>query len=633
MCGIVGVLAGKPLGEGDRKALLEATRLLARRGPDGEGVTVEGNLGLGHRRLAILDPGQGKQPWVDEESGVALTYNGELYNFREIRRRLERSGHRFRSQCDTELLLRAYLEWGEDCLRHFSGMFAFGLYDPRRGRLWLVRDRLGVKPLYFHHSRGRLIFASSLKALMAFEGVPRRLDREAAWHYFRTIRTTLGDRTLLSGVRSLEPGSHLWWSPDEGSPRARTYWELPALSPEEKLVVSFPDALETTRQRLEAAVREQLVSDVPVGGFLSGGLDSSILAALVTAQRQEAFGTFSTGYRREGYNEWAYAREASSELGVAHEEVALEEEDYHGGWEWLVAEKGQPLSTPNEIPIFKLAERFGRSFSVALTGEGADELFGGYTGPTYSALDFDRSRGRFGSIEGSALSRWYGCSGFANRMDHYFRVNSWLPEDRLRRLLDPDWVPVPSSDPLKAYYQTLFDRYSRCSTFDAYLRIQLRVNLEGLLSRLDTSTMAAGVEGRVPFTDHGIAEWVFSLPDEYKMAVGEGVDWESLRGKNTFELEVEGLVRSKRLLREGYRGLVPASVVERRKMSFPVPFLEWFATGTDHPMQQVIREEGQHCGLLAGKIAGGQLERDPMVAWPLANLCLWMRQFSIAPPH
>lgn len=632
MCGIVGVLAERPLREEGRESLAEATRSLARRGPDGEGLYVEGNLGLGHRRLAILDPDQGRQPWVDPASGVALTYNGEIYNFRSLRGRLEGKGHRFQTDCDTELLVRAYLEWGTDCLQVFSGMFAFALYDPRRGGIWLVRDRLGIKPLYYYPGKDGLIFASSLKALMTFPEVPRRLDGEAAWHYFRTIRTTLRNKTLLSGVYSLEPGTHFWWAPGEGIPRAEPYWELPACSPEEKLAVSFEDAVETTRERLEAAIREQLVSDVPVGGFLSGGLDSSILAALVSNGRTASFGTFSTGYRRHGYNEWIYAREASTSLGVAHEEVALEEADYFDQWNWLIEEKGQPLSTPNEIPIFKLAEAFGRQFTVALTGEGADEVFGGYTGPTYSALDFDRSRGRHGSMDGGALSRWYGCSGFATRMDHYFRVNSWLPEERLREILNASWIPAVEGDPVRAYYQSFFDRYSRCSTFDAYLRIQLRTNLEGLLSRLDTSTMAAGVEGRVPFTDHRLVEWVFSLPDDFKMAVRPGLDWKALRERTSFELVGEGLVLSKRLLREGYREIVPPSVLERQKMSFPVPFLEWFADEADHPMQQVIRENRGSCGLLSENLPTEMTERDPMLGWPLANLCLWMRRFSIASP-
>jgi len=615
---------------------------MANRGPDGEGFRSGAGWCFGHRRLSVIDVEGGAQPWWDEASGVVLVYNGEIYNFRAIRATLEGCGHGFRTDCDTEVIVRAYLEWGRACLERFEGMFAFALYDPRADALWLVRDRVGVKPLFYHWREERIEFASSMSGLLCFSRIDRRIDHAAAWHYLRTIRTSLGARALISGVCLLQPGEELWWPRSEVGPSRRRYWRLPA--PASQAVdgakdacrppadaASLDEAAEAVAMQVERAVQAQLVSDVPLGLFLSGGLDSSVMASATVAAGGGRCGSCSVGYELDGFNEWPAVREAARFHGIDNEEIHLGGENYAGEWASLIAEKGLPLSTPNEVPIRHLAAGFGRRFKVALSGEGADEVFGGYLGPTFCAYDFDRSRGRWGGIRPEALRRWYGVDRFESREDHFFRVNSWLGAVRLREWFG-DHFDAAATEPMAGYYTGLFGEVAESSTFDAYLRVHFRVNLEGLLERLDSSTMAASVEGRVPFTDHRLVESVFRLPDSYKMSLFGNPSWEDCEEWNSFELGERGEVETKRLLRRAFSRRVPESVLRRPKVSFPVPFAAWFQASLEPLWRGTLADSSGPAGLLlpAARRAH-QADRmvDPMLAWPLVNLQLWMQRFEV----
>ncbi len=401
----------------------------------------------------------------------------------------------------------------------------------------------------------------------------------------------------------------------------------------EKSNMNFRSVVEEARTRVDEAVRSQLISDVPLGGLLSGGLDSSVMTSAAIAGGSQDFGTYSVGYEESGYNEWSFIREAADYYGVSNEEIHLSGNDYLNDWEWLVGEKGLPLSTPNEIPIWHLAKAFRSRFTAALTGEGADEVFGGYVGPTFCGVDYDRATGHLGPVDDDALMRWYGTKRFEGRYEHFFQVNSWMSPDRLGELIQPQYLPSPEEDPVSHYYKSLFQETEVCSTFDAYLRVHLKVNLEGLLNRLDSSTMAASVEGRVPFTDHQLVEFLFSLPDACKMNLVEGIEWKDVESKNSFEISQERLVESKRVLRAAYQGRVCSSILEREKMSFPVPFTQWFQTILAEPYQACLNESTGVKALLPDQTRlalQSSKEIDPMVAWPLMNLAIWQQQFGIS---
>lgn len=637
MCGIVGIFRKTGIGEADRRGLKAALRELSPRGPDGEGLHETKQVLLGHRLLAILDPEHGAQPWEDPATGVVLTYNGEIYNYGELRALLEERGHRLRTGCDTEVLMAAWLEWGEDCLERLNGMFAFAVLDPRSASLWLVRDRLGVKPLYFRAESGGLAMASSVAALMAFPGVERTWDWTALSHYFLTIRTTLHDRTLIRGIRSLPPGHRMRLDLGSGGFSVKPYWRLPLVPEADKETgLQDPCLEEELRQRFDGSVRGQLISDVPLGGFLSGGLDSSVLAAAILQHRP--LEACSVGYSRKGYNEWEFVRQAAAFHGIPCEEIDLPEGDYPDDWRRLVRFKGLPLSTPNEVPISRLAGTFRRRFTVAMTGEGADEVFGGYVGPTFCAFDYDRAQGLKGGIDRQALRRFYGTDNLGSRREHFFAVNAWLSESAQQRLLPGlSRLDTAAADRVRDQYDTWFGELENCSTLDAYLRIHARVNLEGLLNRLDSSTMAASVEGRVPFTDHHLVEWAFGLPDRYKLSLEPA--WqapEAHRHWNSFELQERGAVRSKHLLRTAFRHGVPPGILGRPKMSFPVPFQEWFNGFLKEPYREALG----HSPLARNLLSAERLEKernpavpvDGMLAWPLMNLMLLEEAWQVSFP-
>lgn len=634
MCGIIGICGAEAVSGRDRREVELGAERMRLRGPDSSGIFEREGLCFAHRRLAILDPELGRQPWVDARTGAVLVFNGELFNFEELGARLGRSGIELQTRCDTEVLMQAYLLWGRDCLAQLNGMFAFALYDPREETCWLVRDRLGVKPLYYHFAAGRLRFASSMKGLFAFAGIERKLDLAVASHYLRTVRTVLGRRTLVRGVCSLEPGEELFWRVGASpAPLLQRYWRLPSGHAAEcRPVPSFEEACEETFFRVEAAVEGQMVSDVPIGGFLSGGIDSCILAGIASKIGRSQLGTFSVGYDEAGFNEWDYIRRNVRHYGLRNEEIHLRSKDYAEDWRWLIGEKGLPLSTPNEVPLYRLAESFGVHYKVALSGEGADEVFGGYIIPTFCAFDWDRMQGGRDGIEAASFLRAYGTDRAGSRQEHFFRVNSWLTRDRLEELFDPALIPGQEEDPVEAHYRDLFAECAGESTFNAYLKIHARINLEGLLSRLDSSTMAASVEGRVPFTDHTLVEWLFQLPDSYKMRMGRGIGSQQMREGTVYDFDRENQVQSKRLLRGAFSGSLPQSILGQRKVSFPVPFALMFQGAWRELYQSMLEEPAGPAGLIREGLPGKLSEAatvDAMLAWPLVNLFLWQQEFNV----
>ena len=631
MCGIVGTFNLSADPEVPRTAIEAAVERMRLRGPDGKGMHVRPGVGFGHRRLSIIDLDGGAQPFVDDATGVALTFNGEIYNYLELRRMLQERGHHFRSRSDTEVLLRSYLEWGVSTPSRLVGMFAFAIHDPRSQALLLARDRLGVKPLFYSLEGGRVSFASSVAAMRMLPGIGAQVDLRAVSHYLTTVRTTLGRRTLLRDVQTLLPGETLVARRSDADVRIERYWDIPVVPEADKETVDFESACEQVRDLVEASVGDRLMSDVPLGGFLSGGVDSAVIASVAAPRSAGDYQAYSVGFEREGYHEWPQIRATAGHLGIGHVEIELDEATYGTEWRWLIAEKGMPLSTPNEVGILGLARALRQRCTVALSGEGADEVFGGYTIPYFSAHDLERSRNGRSPALVEALTRLYGRDRFDSRLDHFFSLNSWTPLPFKPLLLQGAvWEVMERDRWMLDHYRTMLGRLEDCTTFDAYLHLHAHVNLEGLLSRVDSSTMAASVETRVPFTDHRLVELLFRLPDTYK------IDWRSpaarARGADLNVVEIDGddLLASKRLLRRAFRTHLPEEVLERRKMSFPTPFLEAFSgelaelvTSTVHDSglgRDLFRPEGL-CAVLGSDGAEPQLP-----VWPVANLCLWAEE-------
>jgi asparagine synthase (glutamine-hydrolysing) len=356
--------------------MLEA---IGHRGPDGHGACDfpapgGGRAWLGHRRLAIIDPHGGHQPMIDEDARLALTFNGEIYNFRELRRSLEAWGHRFDTHSDTEVLLRAWRHWGEGMVEKLRGMFAFALWDGAAGKLFLARDRFGEKPLFLHEDSRGLYFASEIKALLEVPGVKRGVDLPAVWDYL-AYRYVPGPRTLFQGIRKLPPGTCATW--ERGRLTERRYWTAPDRIASVERADPNGHPVPEFLEKLDETVKMEMVSDVPFGAFLSGGLDSSTIVALMTRHNTRVK-TFSVGFSEGGYSELEYAGEVARHFGTDHHELVVDAKDLIEHLPALVRFRDAPVSEPSDIPIYLLAKEASKSVKMVLTGEGSDEILGGY---------------------------------------------------------------------------------------------------------------------------------------------------------------------------------------------------------------------------------------------------------------
>ncbi len=634
MCGIAAHIDFKPEGSSSREKALDSMRkavaLMKRRGPDGDGVHSADNWTVGHARLAIMAPSSGAQPWLHAQSGCALVYNGEIFNYKAINAELEAKGRRVKTHCDTETVMESYLEWGESCVERFNGFFSFAIIDPAKGVLFAARDRLGVKPLHYIAGASSFSLASSVPAALACAGARMEPDYEAVSHYLTTGRVSFGERTLAKGVMALPPAHRMRVNLKTGGMSVSRYWSRPALSPEEKPPVSFEEAVERTASLLEDSVKMRLMSDVPLGAFLSGGLDSSIIALCAAkATDVSSLPLYCAGSDDERLNEYVYAELMASQLGCGLTKVRLNAGDFSHSWASLVREKGLPLSTSNEVSIYRLALELSKRCKVTLTGEGADEIFGGYMRAQFASYDLERSeRGTPGDFEasplGMSMTLAYGRCRFLNETDHFLSTACWIPYMDKAALFKPGaWDMIEQDSAVFSFYEEFFERYAKCSPFDRRMHLFAEFNLESLLHRIDNSTMAASVEARVPFTDYRLSELAFSLPDSYKM------DWRDALSKSkgaelmAGEIDRLGLLETKRLPRSAFASSLPKEIVERRKMSFPVPIDSWLSGSMLEEVKSICLDSPIAKEAFERSELERHLARPGANLWVLANICNW----------
>jgi asparagine synthase (glutamine-hydrolysing) len=624
MCGIAGWIAAADSGP-EPDTLRSMLRAIAHRGPDDEGMRQFRSPGtghdvfLGHRRLAIIDPQGARQPMCDAAAGLALTFNGEIYNFRELRAQLSRLGYAFARDSDTEVLLRAYQHWGCDVVEHLRGMFAFALWDAGRERLLLARDRLGEKPLFLTGNAHGLYFASEIKALLRVPGVDARVNPQAVWDYL-AYRYVPGPATLYSGIRKLAPGTIAVW--ERGKLTEARYWSAPDRSA--ILARHAPaDVVPLFLGRLDEAVRLQMVSDVPFGAFLSGGLDSSMIVALMRRHNSNV-NTFSVGFGKAGYSELGNAARVARHLGTTHHEITVTDRDLIERLPALVAFRDAPVSEPSDIPIYLLACAASRSVKMVLTGEGSDEILGGYPKHVVERLapHFQRLPGALRHRLVAPLVRAlpYGfrriktavtnlnIEDWRERYVRWFGALCDAERDRLA-VLRPS-RPAPAVVPP-------FDADPRCSSLRRMLYFDQTSWLpDNLLERADRMTMAASIEARVPFLDHELVAFVSSLPDRCRV-----------RGRTT-----------KWILRAAARDVLPAPILSQPKVGFRVPVGDWFRGPmrdflASHlqgaaSMTRAYFDSGVLDGILAGHWSGKQ--NSEKLLWSLLNLELWHRHYAQA---
>jgi asparagine synthase (glutamine-hydrolysing) len=560
------------------------TDRLAHRGPDASGVEELGPVVLGHRRLSVIDVSEANnQPLFDVAHTVAIAFNGEIYNFREIRAELERSGARFRTQGDTEVVVEAYKRWGDDCLLRFNGMFAFALWDIRRQRLLLARDRAGEKPLFYAElPGGGLAFASEPRALRAHPQVGREVDPIGLAHYL-TLNYTLGRHTLLRGVRRLPPGHCL--SLEAGRPPVlRRYWDLAAVFRDKTPFVSEADAAEQLLALMDDAVRIRLVSDVPLGAFLSGGVDSSAIAgAMARALPASQVHTFSMGFGEPSFDEVDSARAVAAHLGLDHKDEIIGS-NVEKILQALVTAADEPLADTSVIPTYLLAEFSRRYVTVVLSGDGGDECFAGYETnvadrlhhvlgwlPGGLARGMSRVADALLPVTFSKVSLDYKIRHFLKALHldfpraHASWRNIFSPGERAE-VMHSWWREVEGDAEADCFaeFEPHFAEVASCHFVDQASYVDIKTWLpDDILVKVDRATMAHSLEARAPLLDHRLIEFAASLPPEWK-----------LRG-----------LRKKHLFKESLRGRLPDWVLDRKKEGFNSPMTKWLA-GPLRPLAQ-----------------------------------------------
>jgi asparagine synthase (glutamine-hydrolysing) len=603
---------------------------LAHRGPDDAGEWIDGAVGLGQRRLSIVDLGGGHQPMSNAGCGsgaLQIAFNGEIYNHTELRAMLSGKGHRYHSASDTETILHLYEEFGLAGVRQLRGMFAYAIWDAAQAKLVLARDRVGIKPLYYTlTAEGTLHFASEIKALLAAGAVKPELNHHALSDQFAN-RYTSGAETLFKGVKRLPPGHTLVWQ--AGQLEIQPYWDLSFTKPAQRL--SDTEYVEQFREVFRDCVASHLMADVPLGMFLSGGIDSSAIAAVMSQLVSEPIKTFSVAFAERDANELEFARAVSRAYRTDHHEIVVSPEEFFAALPALIYQEDEPLAHPSSVPLYFVSKLAREHVKVVLTGEGADELLAGYNKYRVTMYNLQLGgryqqftpagvrrlvKGQIERLPGASpvrqkLQRTFLCLPAEIRNIYFDNFAVYSPE-RQRELFTPQThAALGEYDP----YQTALDYITTSDAeelLDQLLAADMKSYLHELLMKQDQMSMAASIESRVPFLDHRMIEFATHLPVEMK-----------LRGTTT-----------KFILREAMKGVLPDEILTRKKMGFPVPIGTWFRG----PFRQIVdeyvlSERALQRGIfnpayvrdLSARHQAGENHAERL--WMLVNFELWQRRF------
>ena len=578
MCGIAGLFNYGGSERDERPDLCRVRDTMAHRGPDAGGLyqSPDQRVVLGHRRLSIVDLSDaGRQPMSNEDGSIWITFNGEIYNHQQHRAPLRAMGHHFRSQTDTECIIHLYEEFGVDCLSHLDGMFAFALWDQNRRRMLLARDRLGKKPVYYTLSGGKLLFASEIKALLQYPGIARDVDVEALGH-FLTFSNTPAPFTLFRNIRKL-PAAHRMICDAAGSIKTERYWS-PLDGSDWGQEVREDESVERVRELLRRAVEKRLMSDVPVGAFLSGGIDSSTNVALMSQLVSEPLRTFSIGFEgfgeNENFHDLPYARQVAREFGCNHQDVTITADHCRKSLPELIYHQDEPIGDPACLPmhfVSQAAKQHG--VTVVLVGEGSDEIFGGY-GDFVSTLAKHAGRWKpllrlpqslrqtlyaVARATGSSNGRLDVLRRAARNEPFYWGLDVVFWDAEKESLLQPKARSIfgsGSASLVQGYYQEICDRQPAADFLQQMSYVELCNRLpELLLMRVDKFSMAHSLEARAPFLDYQLVSYALSLPKNSK-----------IQGKTT-----------KHVLKKAVTGIIPDEIINRKKQGFRVPLPEWLA--------------------------------------------------------
>lgn len=632
MCGICGILDlnGRRPPESDLRVM---SNVLRHRGPDDQAQFTAGPLAMAFRRLSIVDVHGGRQPMANEDGTVWIVFNGEIYNDPELRPLLKHRGHCYATNSDTETILHLYEEYGMDCVHHLRGMFAFAIWDARTKRLFCARDRLGIKPFYYRLTGDRFAFASEIKALLELRGFHPRLNRRALPEFF-ALGYISSPETMFEGIFKLLPGHRLLFdlAQEDKEPRITQYWDLDMASGHPELEES--EYVEQFAELFTEAVQTHLRSDVPLGVFLSGGLDSSSIAAVVASFRDEPVQTFSVGYSEDEYSELPYARQVARHVGAEHNEIILGPEEFLGSLPQMIWHEDEPIVWPSSVALGHVARLAREKVKVVLTGEGADEVLAGYLkyratlwnlrlGPTYWKLVPESLRQSVRrALASGLLPDWaqrklqHSFLSFSEDFEQIYFDNfySVFPGDQQSQMLSRSLrEEVRESGPYANSMRFFSSSAESTNLLSRLLYLDIKTYLVELLMKQDQMSMAASIESRVPFLDHKLVEFTARVPARHKIRGLEG----------------------KYLLRRVMAGRLPAAVLRRNKKGFPTPVRPWLRNQLFERLRKVLTDgrltERQVVNpayvldLLSALRQGSS--RAAEGCWRLLNFELWNRVF------
>jgi asparagine synthase (glutamine-hydrolysing) len=641
MCGIAGFTNfGNAIGN-INEIIEDMTNTLKHRGPDDSGTYITCNVALGQTRLSVIDLNFGHQPMISEDGRYVIVYNGEVYNYKEIRKTMEEKGYKFRTQSDTEVILKAYIEYGEECLQLFNGMFALVIYDTDRKNLFIARDRLGVKPLYYTVQNKNIIFASEIKAILKYPNIPRNPNLNGISSYLG-YRYVVGNETLFENIYVLEAGHYMICN-EYGINKVK-YWDIPIIEEEEDLGEEYYKV--KVKELLSESVKYRMISDVPIGAYLSGGLDSSIVVAIMAKLSDKPIKTYTIGFREEGYNEFDYSRLMANIYNTNHHEILMNSDDYIELIPEMIKYKDLPLSVANEIPLYVMSKELKKDITVVLSGEGADELFGGYgrifrSAEEYDLLQFieneqDFIPADFKTIYLNNINKRYGKISFKNRVEHFLDNYNWLSISERETLFTED-VRGYLSSKKKAediFYEN-FENLKHLSGPKQYMWIFEKLHLQGLLYRVDTTTMATAVEARVPFVDYKLVEFMQTVPLKYK------IRWKSENHKKVSSIYTGDQISekydiTKYILRKAFEKEIPDEILYRKKVGFPVPIHEWLGGKHNQRLKDILLNDKarnrniidiKKLETLINNKENFKSHKFGLKMWMLMNLELWFNEY------
>jgi asparagine synthase (glutamine-hydrolysing) len=606
---------------GSEATLTCMTEAIRHRGPDDSGFYHDEWAHLGHRRLSIIDVAGGHQPLTNEARTQWITYNGEIFNHADLRPALEQAGHRYASRSDTETILHAYEEHGPRSLQLFRGMFAYAIWDNQRRRLFCARDRLGIKPFYYFWDGQVFAFASEIKALLEHPEISTALEAELVPE-FLAFGYSSGERTLFRHIHKLMPGHFLELDLAGSDPQAKiqSYWDVPAATAEDHDDQYW---IAETRRRLEETVRMRLMSDVPLGMFLSGGVDSSAIAALIKQSTSAPVKTFAVGYQEQQFSELSYAAEVARVIGTEHHETTVSMDDFFSALPQLLWHEDEPIAWPSSVSLYFVSKLAAQQVKVVLTGEGSDEIFAGYERYRWNLLN-QRGAEVYGILP-AALRRWIRSqvatspllsASLRRKLGHTFvgrgeNMESLFLDNFYCAFSATDQARLLSMAPPAVYenYLSCWNSRRGASPIERMLYADQKTYLVELLMKQDQMSMACSIESRVPFLDHTFVEFSTRIPDR---------------------LRIRGATQ-KYVLKKAVEDLLPRDIVHRKKMGFPTPLREWLLDARAEPLYQAIRSPE---GLLATLLDMGEvnalidrhrsgLEDSTDRIWRLLNLQLW----------